>query len=101
MKKYFIFVFTSALLTRIWYSDIFQNYSYSLPDVLLALIIFYGVSWLLWKIGSIFIALFANGLAIINKEKSENPHSFKDFISWFIAGITFLLLISLISKIFS
>lgn len=100
MKKYFIFIFTSALLTRVWYSDLFQNYSYSLPDILLALIIFYGVSWLIWKVGGIFLTFLVNGLAIINKEKEGDPHSFKDFISWLIAGITLVLLISLISEIF-
>lgn len=99
-KKYFVFLFASAILTRIWYSDIFSNYSYSLTDALLALLIFYGICWLLWEIGKILLSLFARGTAIIDGEEKANPESFKDFISWLIAGISFVVLLNLLLRIF-
>ncbi|MBI3103305.1 hypothetical protein HYZ05_00015 [Candidatus Daviesbacteria bacterium] len=98
-KKYFIFLFTAAILTRIWYSDLFSNYSYSLTDVLLALLISYGLSWFLWDGGKTLLLFIAKGIAIWSGEEKPNPASFKDFISWFIVVIIFILLASLISRI--
>lgn len=99
-KKYFIFLFTSAILTRIWYSDLLSNYSYFLTDVLLALLIFYGVSWLLWEGTRTLLLMLARGIVIWNGKEKPNPGSLKDFISWFIAIIVLILLSSLISRIF-
>lgn len=90
----------SAVLTRIWYSDIFSNYSYAETDVLLALIIFYGICWLLWEIVRSLLPFFARGIAIIDGEEKANPGSFKDFISWLIAGISFVVLLNLLLRIF-